>query len=89
MGMQIESFNAKSITASTALSTSPCTMKGILCCASASGIINVRDGGASGTVIVGPLTLVAGQFYPIPAGLSAGLYIELVSGTFTATPFWA
>ncbi len=74
--------------------TGLCTITGILCTESSSLIINVWDGqDASGTLgpttkVLGPLTLVAGNPYPIPAKLNNGLYIEVVSGTGSFTVFY-
>lgn len=57
-------------------------------------LVNVYDGqDATGTLgptsrIVGPLTLVAGNPYPIPAKCNNGIYVELVSGTGSVTIFY-
>lgn len=74
--------------------TGLCTLTGILCTESSSLIINVWDGqDAIGTLgpttkVLGPLTLVASNPYPIPAKLNNGLYIEFVSGSGSLTAFY-
>lgn len=74
--------------------TGLCTITGLLCTESSSFVINIWDGqDASGTLgptkkIVGPLTLVAGNPYPIPAKCNNGIFIDVVSGTGDATLFY-
>lgn len=55
---------------------------GFLC--TTSGTLQLRDGDASGTVIVPSVAVSAGVYYPMPFGFSTGLYAELTGaqGTF-------
>ncbi len=59
---------------------------GVVCNASATGIIVVYDDDATatGNVLLGPVTLVAGQsinFNSIGIKCAHGIYVQLVSGT--------
>ena len=59
---------------------------GWICNASASGVVTFYDNeaGAAGNVIMGPVTLVAGQsfnFSSIAVRCARGIYVNLVSGT--------
>jgi hypothetical protein len=48
--------------------------------ASTAGTVQVRDGNATGTIIVASFPVTAGIFYSMPFGISTGLYIELGGG---------
>ena len=70
-----------------------CTISGILCGTSSSGIIQVwdttgTDATAGAVQVTDSITLVAGTPYPIPAKLNMGLYIKLVSGSAGFTVFF-
>lgn len=75
--------------ANAVIKTGQGTLTGLLCSESSSLIVNVRDGTTTaGKLIVGPLTLTAGNPYPIPAKFNVGCFIEIVSGTGDATVFY-
>ena len=63
-------------------------LAGVLCTSSSSGTITVYDDDATGTArpVTAVMSITAGVYYPIPAGLSKGCYI-VVGGTLTATAF--
>lgn len=56
---------------------------GFMC--STAGTVQLRDGGAGGTIIVATFPVTAGVFHSCPFGFSNGLYAELgggATGTF-------
>lgn len=65
---------------------------GFICTASSSGVVRLWDNTtATGTKILDSLAVSAGQIITIPGGCTPfanGLYLELVSGTATITPFF-
>ena len=70
-----------------------CELQGILCATSSRAIIQIwdttgTDATAGAVQVTGSITLTAGQSYPIPARLTLGLYVKLVSGSGTWTTFF-
>ena len=64
------------------------TLKGIICLASSAGTLTVYDNSlaASGTVLIGPLSLTAGQVIDIPGdGIIASNGIYAAIGGTSAT----
>lgn len=86
----IETCSYKSISASTAVTTGPGRLWGILVTASSSGVIKIWDNAsaASGTAIVDTLTVAAKDNLRMPASFTAGCYVQIVSGTATLTVFF-
>lgn len=86
-GQVYESGSFKNVTDSAAISASPGVMVGFYVNSTSSGIINFKDGGASGTAMCGNITPAIG-FHRFPAVCASGLYITKVSGTIDVTVFY-
>lgn len=86
--MNDDAYVGKVVAADTGLVAvgQPGVIRGVLCTASSTGIFSIYDGGGTtGTLLCGPVTGVAGTFYPLQIGYANGLWFELVSGTGTFT----
>ena len=78
--------NYKQLTASGRVKDRTGVLKGAIVLASASGTLTVYDNtAASGTVLIGPLTLTAGQIISIDDGIKASKGIYAVIGGTSAT----
>lgn len=77
-------------TATGAVSICPTNLLGFYVNSTSSGVINFKDGGASGTAMCGSITPAIGfHRFPATAPAAAGLYFTLVSGTIDITIFHA
>lgn len=80
----------KNISATANVSAVPVCLVGVLCSASTSGTLNLYDSATTTTSvpITGTINLTAGQYLPIPAAVSSGIY-AVVGGTANITLFYA
>lgn len=60
------------------VSTSPCYVAGFTC--TVAGTLELRSGGSGGTIVLGPLGMLAGTYYPMPYSMPAGAYLTLTGG---------
>lgn len=86
--MNTSVVSAKTLSASGAVKTGPGAFFGVMPLASATGIVTFYDNpsAASGKVLLGPVTLVAGTpitFDGLGVACARGIYMQLVSGTCT------
>lgn len=90
MSVSIEAYSFKSVatTASTIVPI-PCVLGGVLAASGTSPTIAIKDGGSSGTVVLGTMTLTAGTFVRIPAALSTSLYVEVGGTSPVVTVFYS
>ena len=86
-GQVYESGSYKNTTASVAINANPGVMIGFYVNSTSSGVINFKDGGASGTAMSGSITPAIG-FHRFPAVCSSGLYMTVVSGSIDVTVFY-
>lgn len=80
----------KNMTATGAVTTSPTAVISFYVNSTSSGVIQFRDGGASGvgTAIGGQITpSIGAHLYPVAVG-SGGLHMTLVSGSIDITVFF-
>jgi hypothetical protein len=74
------------LSASGAVTLAPTQLLGFYVNSTTSGIINFKDGGASGTTISGSITPSAG-WNAFPCSFSTSAYLTLVSGSINVTCF--
>lgn len=88
MGAPImEGRDYSNISASTLIKGTAGNLVGIGCNSTGGGTMIVYDNTAgSGTKIANTITLVAGQFYPMPCSFNTGLYVA-ISGTADVTAY--
>lgn len=84
--MNVTSYGYKAISATGNVSKIPCVIGGVLCSSSSSGTITIYDSATTTTTtaVVAVMPLVAGQYYPIGAALTAGCYV-VIGGTAAVT----
>ena len=82
----IESFTPKNITSTTAITTVACVMAGFYVNSTTNGTLVFRDGGASGTVLDGPITPAIG-WHRFPALIGTSLHVT-VANTIDVTIFF-
>ncbi len=82
----VETGAYKNLTASANCSAVSCKVIGYLCSTTGGGTVQLYDDAATGTTtpITAAVTVVAGQFYPVPAQTINGLYCA-ISGTCNIT----
>ena len=86
MMIHLASGSYKLLADTGAISTTPCVLTGFYVNNTTAGVINLRDGGSSGTVIDGDITPAIGwHFYPASFRLAGGAYLTLVSGAINVT----
>lgn len=88
MGQMIESGTPVNLDASGAVSARSGSLLGFYVNSTSSGVINFKDGGASGTAITGSITPAIG-FHRLPAYFVTSAYMTLVSGNINITAFFA
>ena len=88
-GAVYEGGNYKNITATGAVTTTPCTLLGFYVNSTSAGTVALKDGGVSGTVMGGTITPAAGAFHRFPATVGAGGLYCTVGGTIDVTFFYA
>lgn len=86
----VETGAYKNLAATANCSVVSCKVIGFLCSTTSSGTVQLYDDTATGTStpITAAITVVAGQFYPVPAQTINGLYC-VISGTCNITLFYA
>lgn len=89
MGAVFEGGNYKNLTASGQVTSGPGTMLGFYVNSTSTGVIQFKDGGATGTDMSGAITPAVG-FHRFPATFGvSGLYFVKASGTIDITIFYA
>jgi hypothetical protein len=80
----------KQFTATGNISPFGASLLGIFVSASTAGSVTIYDSATTTTTtkVIDTVTLVAGTWYPMPVGTTAGIYI-VVSGTLSATAVFA
>lgn len=86
-GPTYEAGNAKNITATGSVETSPCSLLGFYVNSTTAGTLVLRDGGAGGTVLGGTITPAIG-FHKFPSTIGAGGLHATVGGTIDVTFFY-
>ena len=74
-------------TGSTTVYSGACTLMGMLVSSTSGGTAIIKDGSA-GAQVAGTIALTAGQWYPLPATLTTGLYITVAGGPSNVTLFY-
>lgn len=80
----------KQISATANVSALPANLLGVFCSSSTAGTLTVYDDAATGTSTkaVDTVSLTAGTWYPLPIGMSKGIYVVL-GGTASVTVVFA